>query len=63
MSGSFPHLATDLPAGHTRRAPSPGFGTPHRLVIGGTPEQVSVARAFVGGCSAAVIPARRGPRC
>ena len=47
MSGSFPHLATDLPAGYTRRAASPGFGAPHRLVIDGTPGQVSVARAFV----------------
>jgi anti-sigma regulatory factor (Ser/Thr protein kinase) len=46
MSGSFLHLATHLP-GYPRRASSPGFGTPHRLVINGTPGQVSVARAFV----------------
>jgi anti-sigma regulatory factor (Ser/Thr protein kinase) len=47
MSGSFPHSATDLPAGYTHRPAPCGLGTPHRLVIDGAPEQVSAARAFV----------------
>jgi len=47
MSGSFPHLAPDVPAGCVRPASSPTLGAPHRLVIDGVPEQVSAARAFV----------------
>jgi anti-sigma regulatory factor (Ser/Thr protein kinase) len=47
MPGSFPRTTTDLPAEYARRAASPGFRAPHRLVIDGAPEQVSVARAFV----------------
>jgi hypothetical protein len=59
MSGSFPHLATDLPAGHTGRASSPGFGTPHRLVIDGRRGRSPWRALSSGEYSAAITPAER----
>ncbi len=42
MPRPFPHVAAD-----PRHVACPEFGTPHRLVIDGVPEQVGAARAFV----------------
>src|SRR6266700_3477951 len=48
MSGSFLYLSTNLPSEYARGSAPADLGTPQRLVIEGTPEQVAAARAFVG---------------
>jgi len=50
MSGSFPHLAPDVPAGCVRPASSPTLGAPHRLVIDGVPEQVCFRALALASC-------------